>query len=232
MLASVIGLRAKATAIDVPSSTVAGVLGRQRPAGRTGRGWSPPSRCRSSRPPPAPCASAAALVRSSPDAPVNLHGAGTLARGGSSARPRRSARLSCVVRLITSRASSTSGLVEQAARQHQLRAPAGRCRRTPSRAWPPPLVADVGAERGDHRQRGLGVGPAALDVGLDAVDAAVAQQPADAAPAAGSTPAGCGPSPACRCSARSGPGCRRRPRRRRCRSPGRPPGPPPRAAPG
>ena len=43
------------------------------------------------------------------------------------------------------------------------------------------LVADVAVERGDDRRRALGQLPGALDVGLDAVDAAVGEQPADVA---------------------------------------------------
>ena len=54
MLASVIGLRAKATAIDVPSSSVVGVLGgEQQRQERVVAGLGRPARP-SSRPPPAP----------------------------------------------------------------------------------------------------------------------------------------------------------------------------------
>ena len=68
MLASVIGLRANATAIDVPSSSVR-CARRRAAAGRTGRGWSPRSTRRCSRRPRSPWRSPPALARSLPIPP-------------------------------------------------------------------------------------------------------------------------------------------------------------------
>ena len=59
-----------------------------------------------------------------------------------------------------------------------------------------PLVAEERVERGGGLRGGLGVGAAPLDVGLDAGDAAVGEEPGRPTPAAGSTRAGCGRSPA------------------------------------
>ena len=94
------------------------------------------------------------------------------------------------------------------------------------------VVAQVPVQRRDDGGRALGVRPGHLDVRDQPGHARSANSTARPRPAAGSTPAGCGPSPAASRSARSRPATRRTPPPRRCRSPGRRPAAPPRTRPG